>query len=271
MKIREIEGFWKDHRLALGSDEGFRFGPVDVEIAGLLVCWKPTLDAMRAAHEAGCNLIVTHEELNFPPVYGGARMEEQLTGGVTLRRIRQLIEWNLTVFRGHTSLDRLCILDALADLLGLSEPVIHGDYWERTYNIPPVPLRDLALEVRKRLGMGPLRVVGDLDRIVQCVALPWGGVAISANPNCVQTLLGFGPDVLITGETEEIPMYAARDAGVCLIETGHSESESPGLRRAATMLADCYPGLRVEFYQNPRPWAALEYSALPREMRPGGE
>jgi putative NIF3 family GTP cyclohydrolase 1 type 2 len=261
MEIREIEQFWKNHNLPRYSDEGFRFGPVNIDMTGVLVCWKPTVEAMAAAHEAGCNLIITHEELNFPPVYGGAHMDEQLTGGVTLYRIRCLVEWNLTVFRGHTSLDRFCILDELVKTLGLSNPTMHGDYWERTYDIAPVSVRDLARRVRTCLGMGPVRVAGDLNRIVRRVALPWGGVAISANPNCVQTLLRYDPDVLITGETEEIPMLAALDAGVCLIETGHSESESPGMRRFAATLAEEFPGLRVEFYQNPRPWSVLETAA----------
>jgi putative NIF3 family GTP cyclohydrolase 1 type 2 len=257
MKIHEIEAFWKAHNLKLGSDEGFRCGPREGEITGVLVCWKPTLEAMQAAHAAHCNLIITHEELNFPPVYGGARMEDQLSGGVTLLRIHRLLELGLTVFRGHTTLDRLCILDELRRVLGLGEPTVHGDYWERTWQITPITVRELALQIKERLHMGPLRVAGDLDRVVRRVALPWGGVAISANPNCIQTLLTFDPDVLITGETEDIPMHAALDADVPLIETGHSESESPGLRRFAVMLVEFFPGLRVEFFQNPRPWEIL--------------
>ncbi|MCZ7542956.1 MAG: Nif3-like dinuclear metal center hexameric protein [Anaerolineae bacterium] len=255
MKIRDIEPFCKAHDLALYGDEGFRFGPRDADLTGVMFCWKPTLAAMQAAHDAGCNLIITHEELNFPPVYSGARVEEQLTGGVTLRRIHRLLALGITVFRIHASLDRLCILDAFGEALGLGAPVIHGDYWERTYEIAPVTVRALAQQVKARLNMDTVRVAGDLDRLVRRVALPWGGVAISANPNCVQTLLRFDPDVLITGETEEVVMHAARDAGVPLIETGHSESESPGLRVFAALFTEAFPGVRTAFFQNPRPWA----------------
>ena len=254
MKIRDTGLFWQTHGLSLGSDEGFRCGPADGEVRGVLVCWKPTLDALEAAAAAGCNLVITHEELNFPPVYGGGQMERQLTGGVTLTRIRRVLDLGLTVWRGHSSLDRLCILDELASVLGLTDPTIHGDYWERTYDIEPVNLGELARRVRARLGMGPLRVAGDLDMTVRRVALPWGGVAISANPHAIQDLLRYAPDVLIAGETEEIPMLAALDAGVGLIETGHSESESPGMRRFAAQFAEFFPGIQVEFYGNPRPW-----------------
>lgn len=261
MQIRDIEPFCKAHNLALYGDEGFRFGPRDADLTGVLICWKPTLDAMQAAHDAGCNLIITHEELNFPPVYSRARLENQLTGGVTLLRIRRLLALGITVFRIHASLDRLCILDEFGKALGLGAPAIHGDYWERTYEIEPVTVRELAQQVKARLNLGAVRVAGDLDRVVRRVALPWGGVAISANPNCVQTLLRFDPDALITGETEEIVMHAALDAGVPLIETGHSESESPGLRAFAALFAGAFPGVRVEFYQNPRPWALFPAGA----------
>jgi putative NIF3 family GTP cyclohydrolase 1 type 2 len=257
-KIRDITPFLREHNLAIHDDEGFRFGPVDEDITGVLMCFKPTLDAMQAAHEAGCNLIVTHEELNFPPVYGGGRVEDQLSGTVTLLRVRRLLELEITVLRVHASLDRLCVLDEFGRALELGEPTIHGDYWERTYEIAPILVRDLALAVKERLHLETVRVVGDLEREVRRVALPWGGVAISANPNCIQTLLSFDPDVLITGETEEIPMHAALDAGVPLIETGHSESESPGIRRLAEMFSETFPGIRVEFYQNPRPWSMFK-------------
>lgn len=255
MKIRDTARFWEAHGLRLGSDEGFRCGPADGKVRGVMVCWKPTFDALDAAAAAGCNLVITHEELNFPPVYGGGQMERQLTGGVTLARIRRVLDLGLTIWRGHSSLDRLCILDDFASALGLANPTIHGDYWERTYDILPVTLGELARRVCERLGMGPLRVAGDLAMSVRRVALPWGGVAISANPHAIQDLLRYEPDALITGETEEIPMLAALDAGVGLIETGHSESESPGMRRFAALFAEFFPGVRVEFYLNPRPWS----------------
>lgn len=262
MKIKDVPQFWAANHLTIGSDEGFRFGPVEDEVRGVLVCWKPTLDALQAAHDRACNLVITHEELNFPPVYGGAKMERLLRGGPTLARMRAAIEFGLTIWRGHSSLDRLCILEELCRVLGLAEPTIYGDYWERTYEIRPQPLGEFAGYVRERLQMGPLRVAGDLDKQVTRVALPWGGVAISANPHAIQDLLRFGPDVLIAGETEEVPMTAALDAGVGLIETGHSDSESPGMARFAALFAEFFGGVRVEFYRNPRPW---RYFAAPAE------
>jgi putative NIF3 family GTP cyclohydrolase 1 type 2 len=257
MRIGEIERFFQAHNLAHFDDEGFRFGPRDAELSGILVCFKPTLDAMHAAHDARCNLMVAHEELNFPPVYGGAQVEDQLTGTVTLLRMRRLLALGITVVRVHASLDRLCVLDEFARALGLEEPDVHGEYWERTYQIAPTTVRELALRVKRRLNLAHVRVAGDLQRRVERVALPWGGVAISANPNCVQRLLSFDPDVLIAGETEDIPMYAVLDAGVPMIEAGHSESESPGMRRLAAMLVKAYPDVPVTFFQNPRPWTLL--------------
>jgi len=267
VKIREIEGFLRVHNLARYDDEGFRFGPRDVDITGVLMCFKPTLDAMQAAHEAHCNLIITHEELNFPPVYSGARVKDQLTGTVTLLRMRRLLELGITVVRVHASLDELCVLHEFAKALGLGEPTVHGDYWERTYDIAPTTVRELALQVKQRLHMKTVRVAGDQGRTVRRVALPWGGVAISANPNCIQRLLTFDPDVLITGETEDIPMYAAVDADVPLIETGHSESECPGVRRLAALFAEAFPDVPVEFYQNPRPWTLFRAAPTAAQER----
>ena len=255
MKIHEMEDFLKSHDLILHDDEGRRFGPPNADITGVFLCFKPTLEAIDAAHAAGCNLIVTHEELNFPPLYSGARIEDQLCGTVTLRRMRRLLRYGITVLRVHASLDRLCVVDEFGDALELDEPTIHGDYWERTYEIPATTVRDLALQIKERLDLDTVRVCGDLGRVVRRVALPWGGVAISANPNCIQRLLLLEPDALIAGETEEIPMYAVLDAGVPLIETGHAESESPGIQRLARMVEEAFPEIEVAFFQILRPWA----------------
>jgi putative NIF3 family GTP cyclohydrolase 1 type 2 len=256
MRAADILSFWQAHGLALSSHEGFRFGSPDVALTGVLVCWLPTRDAIAAARRLGCNLIVARDQFNFPPDYSGARLDHHMSDRVTLRRIRELADANIAVFRAHSSLDGI-VLDGFACALGLPEPQIYGGRLQRIYHIAPIVARQLAQQVRERMGADTIRVCGDLARTVSHMALLWGNTGCAHNPEGLEPILRLHPDVLITGETDEYPMRAALDAGIPVIEAGHARSVAPGLRRFAAMLGGQFPGLRVEFYENPRPWALL--------------
>ena len=261
MICSDILSFWKINRLSLGSDEGFRFGRTNKEVTGILFCWKPTLEAIEAAHQARCNMTVTHEELNFPPVYSGASFETDLCGA-TFQRVRLLARYDITSFRAHGSLDAFCILEAFAEKLGLANPYLYGDYYQRIYRIGPMTFGTLCDHVKKCLGLPFLRANGEPGRIVSRAALVWGGVGISANPSCIQDYLQHGADVLICGEAEEIPFITAQDAGACYVETSHATSENIGLRQAMNMIAAQYPDVPMAFYENGRPWTLVKRGAL---------
>lgn len=270
MKATEILRFWKLHGLDLAKHEGFRLGSPSVELTGVLVCWLPTLDAILAAREQGCNLIIARDQYIFPPDYSGALVDHQLSDKVTQPRVRALVQAGITVFRAHSSLDGL-LLDSLADALGLPQPELAGGLetrheaalatqdtaLHRIYHIEPVPVGELAFGAASRLGQPTVRLCGDSDRQVSRVALLWGNRCAAHNPDGLLPILELRPDVLIVGETDEYPMRAALDLDVPLIEIGHERSLAPGLQRFTQMLANQFPGLRVAYYENQRPWTLV--------------
>jgi len=82
-------------------------------------------------------------------------------------------------------------------------------------------------------------------------------LGLSLNIGFVEKLLSYDPDLLIAGETDEYAMYYARDAGVCMIETGHSLSENIGLRRFIETLRQRYPKVKVVFHECSKPWKLI--------------
>ena len=240
----------------MGSDEGFRYGDPDSEVTGILVCWMATLDAIRRAAAESCNLIVTHEDVYFPYVSRRQDLEQYLTWVVNRRRIEALAKNGMTVFRAHGMLDRLCILDDFAEMLGLPEPVVKEGYL-RIYDMESILLRDLADRVKRQTGLAIVRVAGDLDRSVCRVGLPWGGLGLSVNVGFIQSLIVHHPDVLIAGESDEYAMRYALDAGVAMIETSHGVSEDPGLRNFADRLREAFPEVKVAFFECGSPWQAV--------------
>jgi len=257
MKAIDFKKYLEELAPGLGSEEGFRFGDPEVEVKGILVSWMATVEAIKRAVDENCNFMIVHEDLFYP--YGFRRdenFETCLTWRVNYRRLKMLSEHNITVFRAHGTLDRLCILDAFAEALGLPEPVVRREY-VRIYDVPAVTAGELASNVKERMNLEAVRLIGEPCREVKRVGLPWGGLGLSLNIGFIEDLLRHNPDVLIAGETDEYAMCYALDADVNLIETGHSLSENIGLRKFVEILGQHYTETRIVFFECKRPWKPI--------------
>ncbi len=235
------------------NDEGFKFGNPHARIKGVLVCWMCTLAAIQRAVAEGCNMIVCHEEMHYPYAAFEPGLEKYLTWTVNRQRIQALSRSEITVYRAHGMLDHYCILDDFAAELGLGSPTVSEGFY-RIYDVEPRTVAQLTEQVKQVMDMDSVRVTGDPSRQVSRVGLPWGGLGLSVNISFVEGLLGYRPDVLIAGETDEYTMFYCRDADVPLIETSHAGSENFGLAHFADDLASVMPGTKVVFHRCPVPW-----------------
>ena len=71
-----------------------------------------------------------------------------------------------------------------------------------------------------------------------------------------QAAIELGAEAIIIGEMNEFIVIGALELGVPVIETLHSMSEIPAIRRQAQILAQHLPGLRVLYV----PSGAMAYS-----------
>jgi len=84
----------------------------------------------------------------------------------------------------------------------------------------PLTLKDLALQVKERLGVTQVRVIGEGKGIVRKVAVCGGsGAAYMANAKAA------GADVLITGDVKYHEARQALHLGLALIDAGHFATE----------------------------------------------
>jgi putative NIF3 family GTP cyclohydrolase 1 type 2 len=247
VQAQEIARFIEELAPPKGNEEGVRWGDRQAEVSGVLVCWMPTLDAIERCAAEGLNLLITHEEMHYPYPWHGGGLEQHLSWRVNVRRISRLARADITVYRAHGMLDRFCIHEDFAALLGMPEPSVREGY-QWVCDIAPLPLRDLIEQVKQRTGMPAVRVSGDLQQQVGRVGLLWGGVGLSLNASSINALLEHNPDVLIAGECDEYAFRMVSDCGVPMIETGHAVSENPGLEHFARYLGESFPGLRVVFH-----------------------
>jgi len=241
----------------LGMDEDFRWGDPEIEVTGVMVAFFPTVEVIEHCAAEGMNLLIVHELLQMPyPWRGEGNLEQHLTWRVNFNRISRLARNGITLFRAHGTLDKFCIHDRFAELLGLGDPVV-AEGFVTIYEVEPLPMGALVEDVKRRTGMPAVRVVGELDREVGRIGLPWGGTGLSVNAGFLNSVIEHDPDVLIAGESDEYAMRMVRDCNVALIETGHAVSEEPGLEWFATYLAESFPGLRVLFHRCESAWTVV--------------
>lgn len=84
----------------------------------------------------------------------------------------------------------------------------------------PCTLASLADLVRQRLGCGPVRLVGDLDRPICKVALCSG-----SGTSLLNDALRVGADLLLTGDCKYHEAREAEACGIALLDAGHFATE----------------------------------------------
>ncbi len=251
MIVRDLIDFVKERKGAgLNADEGVVFGDPEAEVRGVLLTWMPTVAALEAAAAEQCNLVLCHER--FYLAWGDVK-PQQIAWAPNKARVRIAGEHGLTVLRVHGSLDMICIYDDFAEALGLENPNPGAGY-HKVFPMPETTVRELVERVKSAFGLSCVRVAGDLDARVRCAGLPWGGLGLDSNIGYIQGCLELGADVLIAGESDEYGFTFANDAGVPMIETGHSVSENPGMKHFGDMLRARWPDIKTVFFENTRPF-----------------
>jgi len=253
MTAREVMSWLEQRDKEMGREEGFKFGDPEAQVTGVLVCWMANGPALEEAAANGCNLVICHETLFYPQ---SAAIDGERCWPANRRRMELMSDHRIAVYRAHGKLDRLCIFDDFAAALGLRD-VCAGEGYARIYSLPATRVSELAERAKQATGLPAVRVVGDLERRVERVGLPWGGLGLFVNISFMEQLIENGAEAGIAGETDEYAMRFAEDAGLALIETSHAASENIGLRHFAAMLAGAHPGLKVIFHESGPGWSVM--------------
>lgn len=224
-------------------------GRPDMEVKGIVTAFKATYEVIRRAAALGANLVITHEALYYRHRDGERGLEHD---GVAAEKRRLIRESGMAIYRNHDAVHRATpdlITAALAADLGWASYVAEHRPHAALLDIPAMPLRQLAEQAKRRLGLPFVRLVGDPDLTFSRIALLVGyrGGEANAVPLMAEA------DLIIAGEGPEweTPEYV-RDAvrqgqRKALLLLGHAESEEPGMRALAAALRERYPSVPVTF------------------------
>ena len=221
------------------------------------VCWMPSIENIRAAHDAGCDLLVTHE----PTFWEHAAPElswRDKEPGATKRRF--LEDAGMVILRVHDSWDNwpeIGIRDSWARGLGLTRRVAEGSVlrWHGMYDIPRQTLRAFAESIADRirpLGEDSVQVIGDPDKVICRPSLGVG----CGGPD--REMVEMGSDALIVcydGASYWSTRQRLAEMGVGIITVEHGTSEMWGIENLCAHLAEVFPGVEFEYFaRHARTW-----------------
>jgi putative NIF3 family GTP cyclohydrolase 1 type 2 len=211
-----------------------------------------TLDAVQRAAAAGRNMVITHE----PTFYTHEDKTDTLKDDPAYRYKQEFLDRNdMVVFRFHDHWHARRpdgIAAGMAEALGWTKNADPQN--PRQFKFDGITLADLAKQMKTRLGIRAMRVVGDPRLPVRTVAANWGyagGNRAFARPDM---------DVLVIGEAREWELieYAADTITAGgkkgLIVLGHIPSEQGGMAYCANWLRTFITEVPVEFVPAAEPF-----------------
>jgi len=236
--------------------DGIIVGSPDTPVHGIATTMMATLDVMQRATAAGKNMVITHE----PTFYSHQDTIDELKDDETYKYKLDFIRKNNMVsfhfhdhWHGHKP-------DGIA--YGMSRELGWEKFADaqnpRLYAFPnAVTLQHLAKELKSKLKIRTIRVLGDPHLSIRHAIASWGyvsqfpGIPLLARPDV---------DVLICGETREweVVEYAqdmiSSGKKKALIVLGHVLSEQSGMRYCAEWLKPFIPEVPIEFVPADEPF-----------------
>ncbi|MCA9418007.1 MAG: Nif3-like dinuclear metal center hexameric protein, partial [Candidatus Omnitrophica bacterium] len=155
----------------------------------------------------------------------------------------------LAVYRSHSNWDALRgdgVPDQAVSALNLGlVKVVAEQKFFRVLELPePLPVGELFQKIEEGLGFRCCRLFGDPSTRIQRFAFLIGGFGEN-QWHMPQAAHEMGAEAVILGEMSEFIVMSCLEMGMPVIETLHSISEIPAIRRQAEILSEALPDLPV--------------------------
>ncbi len=230
-------------------------GSENTQVKGIATTMMATLDVVQRAAASGKNMIITHESTFFSHQ---DRTDQIIEDPTYLFKRDFLDQHNMIVFHFHDHWHRRSP-DGIA--IGMTREL----GWEKhaspdnpkVFSFPGIPLGRFASDIRRKLKIGTVRVVGDPSLEIRKAVASWGNCSLFPG---IPLISQNDVDVLIIGETNEWELVEYVQDTIssgkkkALIILGHVVSEQPGMKYCAEWLKGFISEVPVEFIPAPEPY-----------------
>lgn len=230
-------------------------GNASQKVAGIVSTMFATIEVIEKTIAAGANFIIAHE----PTFYNHADETDWLKNDPVFRHKQELLtKHGIAVWRFHDywhSHRPDGIWTGMLSALGWEKYV---DAQNRgVLTLPATPLHQLITQVKGKLDIKMVRVVGDRNQRCQRVLLLPGA---AGGRNQIAAIEQAKPDVVLCGEASEweTPEYIrdARRQGqtISLVVLGHIMSEAAGMAWLVPWLKPQLPNLPISYIPSGNPF-----------------
>ena len=231
--------------------DGFKSGKPQEECTGIVTSVQASVDVIRKTAEAGANLLIVHE----PTFYTHMDATDWLEGDPVYEAKKALLEQTgIAVWRDHDHIHTHKpdgIMTGFAAEMGWTEYVEQDKGFHFSFLLPDTTARQIALEMKQKLGLNAVRFIGNGDIPVSRVAMV--GHIIGRQEEVTKRIREENIDVAIALESLDWTTNSyIRDAGQfgmprALILAGHINTEELGMKWAVNWLHQLVPELPVQF------------------------
>jgi len=230
-------------------------GTENTVVKGIATTMMATLDVVKRASAAGKNMVITHESTFFSHQ---DRTDQILEDPTYLFKRNFLDQHNMVVFHFHDHWHRRSP-DGIA--IGMMREL----GWEKhaspdnpkAFTFPGIPLDRFASDIRRKLNIGTVRVVGDPSLEIRKAVASWGNCSLFPG---IPLISQNDVDVLIIGETNEWELVEYVQDTIssgkkkALIILGHVVSEQAGMKYCAEWMKGFITEAPIEFIHTPEPY-----------------
>jgi putative NIF3 family GTP cyclohydrolase 1 type 2 len=232
----------------------FKTGNPETIVTGIAMSFGGTLDVLRRAAASGKNFIIVHE----PTFYSHQDETKDLNSEIYRAKQDFIDKHKLVVFRFHDHWHAHRpdgVVTGVIEELGWDKYRSQENPWR--YVLPATTLGKLAADIRDRMKIQALRVIGDPQLAVSRITFSPGYTTL---PVFIRAFDAEDVDVLVMGETQEwTGVELARDSVTLgrkkgLIILGHVPSEEAGMKECAKWLKTFVPEVPIEFIPSGEPF-----------------
>ncbi|MBQ2725178.1 MAG: Nif3-like dinuclear metal center hexameric protein [Clostridia bacterium] len=218
---------WDNDGIMISTD-------TNTEVKRVLIALDAAHETVKYAAENGFDTVVTHHPMLFRGV------KSVTMGNTNGRRILDAALAGVSVLSFHTRLDAAAggVNDALCRACGFEPDEVFGDdeapALGRIAHCDPMTARDLALQVKEKLGCDAVRLNGCPDTVVTRIGFCGGD-----GKDFIYPALASGCQAFVTGDGGYNMAGDASEEGIVTIECGHYHSEAVVLEPLAAAVREC--------------------------------
>jgi len=235
-----------------GDQLGFIYGDPETQVRGLACLWNIHTQSIRSSVEQNANMIICHEGIWMPEQtsgwYDGPEKQDIHSNNAR----KQLLEQHrIVIYRSHSNWDALeddGVADQAVLALGIKDlqTVARKKYFSVRELPEEMSVEALCEHAKGGLDFHSCRLFGDRKKRIRRFAFLIGGFGENQR-HMPQAARDLGAEAIIIGEMSEFIVIACLEMGLPVIETLHSVSEIPAIKRQAAMLSEQFPDLPVTY------------------------